>query len=289
MDKLLEFFADGQVFETEENLTIKIVETNNKVEKLSDFLQFSQAEKFVLASPDQTKPKVAVARSFNRAINHNGLDLIKAFEGLYLESYQDPVGIWTIGYGHIQGVKQGMKITISQAEDLLREDLSRYETAVEEAVDITIDDNQFAALTSFCFNLGANSLFKSTLLKLLNQGKIAEAANEFSRWDKAGGQSLLGLSRRRRAERALFLSQSWESFISWKPSTILKFEPGKALLKGEEIRQLQISLAKQGIDINPDGIFGEQTAAAVKQFQQQNNLNVDGIVGAETKKRLGLA
>ena len=290
MKKILEFFSNGEIIEIGNNLPVKVVKTNNKVDKLLELLHFSQAEEFILAPLDKAKPDVVVARNPNRAINDSGLNLIKAFEGLYLESYQDPVGIWTIGYGHIQDVNQGMKITVSQAEQILKEDLFRYETAVEEAVTVTINENQFAALTSFCFNLGASALFKSTLLKLLNQGQFAEAANEFPRWDKAGGQSLLGLSRRRRAERALFLSQPWEKFITWKPERVLKLATsGNPLLRGEKVKQLQLALVDRGISIAIDGVFGKETAIAVEQFQQQAGLAVDGAVGAETKQALGLA
>lgn len=288
MGKSIEIFNNGSIYEIENGFPTKVIETDGKVQKLSDALQFTQAENFILASPDKTPPTIANRRGQQRMLNQEGLNLIKAFEGLYLEAYQDPVGVWTIGYGHIQDVSKGMKITPEGAENLLRQDLTRYEKAVEDAVEVTINDNQFAALTSFCFNLGAGALFKSTLLKLLNQEKITEAADEFPRWDKAGGQSLLGLSRRRRAERALFLSESWESCLFWKPNTTLAFEIGKPLIKGEEVKQLQIALANWGLDVNIDGIFGEKTAEVVKQFQEQNNLVVDGVVGANTKKKLGL-
>lgn len=250
---------------------------------------FSQAEKFILAPPDKTKPAIAVPRGQIRAINKNGLNLIKRFEGLSLKAYLDPVDIWTIGYGHIQGVSEGMEITILQAEELLRQDLARYENAVEDAVKVSLNDEQFAALTSFCFNLGAGSLFQSTLLKLLNQGKVAEAAKEFSRWNKAGGQSLLGLSRRRRAEQALFLGKSWESFLTWEPDSVLKYEEDKPLMKGEKVAQLQKALFGQGIVVSTDGVFGKETRKAVKQFQQQNSLTVDGIAGAKTMKKLSIA
>ena len=289
MARILEFFPDGRIYELENDYPIKVIETEGKVRLLTNALQFTKAEQFKLAPPEKTLPIVATPRGQHRTINQEGLNLIKAFEGLYLEAYQDPVGIWTIGYGHIQGVTEGMKITLAQAEELLRQDLARYETAVQDAVEVTINEDQFSALTSFCFNLGAGSLFRSTLLKLLNQGKIAEAANEFPRWDKAGGQPLLGLSRRRRAERALFLSQSWSEFRTWKPSKILRLaKPGEPLMKGEEVRRLQQALIDRGFILEADGIFGQKTDLAVKEFQQQHGLTVDGIVGAETKSKLGL-
>ncbi|MEL6496415.1 MAG: glycoside hydrolase family protein, partial [Cyanobacteria bacterium J06623_7] len=257
---------------------------------LFSLLQFTQAQEFRLAHPNQEHPVMATPRTSTprRVINQTGIDLIKKFEGLHLEAYLDPVNIWTIGYGHIQGVAEGMKISPAEAENLLRQDLVRFENAVSEAVKIDLNDNQFAALTSFCFNLGANSLFQSTLLKLLNQNKIAAAADEFPRWDKAGGQSLLGLSRRRRAERALFLGEPWESFITWKPSTTLRYVQGKPLMKGLEVKKLQQALIRHGVEIIADGIFGRNTKKAVIKFQQQNNLIADGIVGDKTKQKLGI-
>ena len=287
MASLLEFFPDGCIYEIEEGQIIKVVETQGKVKLLINALQHTKAEKFILAPLAKHPLIVAASRGRHRAINQEGLNLIKSFEGLYLEAYQDAVDIWTIGYGHIQGVSEGMKITVTEAEKLLSQDLKRYEQAVEDAVKIEINENQFSALTSFCFNLGAGSLLQSTLLKLLNQGKIAEAANEFLRWDKAGGQSLLGLSRRRRAERALFLSQPWSEFLTWKPSKALRLAaPGQPLMRGEEVRQLQQALIKAGFDLEADGIFGYKTDQAVKQFQQQHGLTADGIVGAKTRKAL---
>ena len=158
-----------------------------------------------------------------------------------------------------------------------------------DAVKLQLNDNQFSALVSFSYNVGAYSLFESTLLKLLNQGELQEAADQFPLWDKAGGQSLRGLARRRRAERALFLSQPWEEFLHWEPSKVLRLaEPGEPVVVGDDVRQIQQALVKVGFDIQVDGIFGEGTDKAVRQFQQQKGLTPDGIVGPETQKVLGL-
>lgn len=94
-----------------------------------------------------------------RQINQEGLDKIKGFEGLQLSAYQDVVGVWTIGYGHTKAAgdpipARGMKITADRAEAILRADLGQYEQAVEQAVKVPLSDNQFAALVSFCFNVG---------------------------------------------------------------------------------------------------------------------------------------
>jgi lysozyme len=149
-----------------------------------------------------------------RQINQAGLDLIKGFEGYAraiagstdVKAYQDVVGIWTIGYGHTgSDVHSGLRITQAQAENLLRGDLATAERIVTNAVKVSLSDNEYAALVSFVFNTG--SLPGTTLLRLLNAGDRAGAADQFLRWNKAGGSVVEGLTRRRKAERALFLKK----------------------------------------------------------------------------------
>lgn len=153
------------------------------------------------------------AKDGSRRINQAGLDLIKEFEGLEkrlpngkIAAYLDPIEIPTIGYGHIKGVFLGQVITREQAEQFLREDLQEAEAAVSDLVKVNLTDNQFAALVSFVFNLGAGALASSTLLRELNAGNYQAAADQLLRWVNAGGQRLAGLVRRRAAERQLFLS-----------------------------------------------------------------------------------
>jgi len=145
-----------------------------------------------------------------RNINQAGIDLIKHFESLRLTAYQDSVDIWTIGYGHTGlehkdgTVFEGREISEDEAESLLRRDLGNFEQAVEKAVQAELNDDQFAALVSFSFNLGAGNLRSSTLLKKLNANDYFGAAGEFKQWSKAGGKRLGGLVRRRISERNLF-------------------------------------------------------------------------------------
>ena len=131
--------------------------------------------------------------------NQAGLNLIESFEGLRLTSYQDSVGVWTIGYGHTQGVKQGQTITQQQAQAFLQQDLGVAEAAVNR-LGLTLTDNQFAALVSFTFNLGAGNLNK-----LIKNG-LAAVPDRILLFDHAGGRQLPGLTRRRQAERALYLT-----------------------------------------------------------------------------------
>lgn len=132
--------------------------------------------------------------------------LIKTFEGLRLKAYKDPVGILTIGYGHTQGVKEGMRITPAQAQEFLKEDIEQTLNGLRIFVKTSLNHNQLAALVSFVFNVGITAFAKSTMLKLINSGNIAEAANQFDKWIHAGGKVLKGLELRRAAEKKLFLT-----------------------------------------------------------------------------------
>lgn len=140
--------------------------------------------------------------------NEKGLSIITHFEGLYLEAYQDPVGIWTIGWGHTKTARPGMTITRAEAVALLRADLKTHEKFVALVVTAPLNPDQFSALVSFAFNVGNGALEGSTLLARLNAGDFASAAREFERWVKGtvDGRkvTLPGLVRRRRAERGLF-------------------------------------------------------------------------------------
>ncbi len=169
----------------------------------------------------EPKPKpilpVTVSRENSAAkpkrTNQNGLLLIKSFEGIKLEAYRDPVGIWTIGYGTTRNVKPRMRISKARAIELLQEDLARFEKSIHEAVRVPINDNQFSALASFTYNVGPGAFRDSTLLRLLNGGNIRGAADQFPRWNKAGGRVLAGLTRRRQAERKLFLGEDFRKFL----------------------------------------------------------------------------
>lgn len=153
-------------------------------------------------------------------ISNNGLNLIKEFEGCKLTAYKCPAGVWTIGYGHTKDVKQGMKITSKQAEQLLVNDLKTYESYVSKYVKVKLNQNQFDALVSFTFNCGGGALKSSTLLKKLNKGYYTGAANELLRWNKANGKILAGLTRRRKAEKALFLKESATYYVVKKGDTL---------------------------------------------------------------------
>lgn len=146
------------------------------------------------------------AHNSSRPINEAGINLLKSFEDLALSSHLEPVGVWTIGYGTTSGVYREMRITQVQAELLLKQDLHRFEAVVSEKVTRPITENQFSALVSFAHHVGEGAFAGSHLLRLVNQGDVQGAANQFLVWVYASGVVLPSLTRRRRAERLLFLT-----------------------------------------------------------------------------------
>lgn len=138
-------------------------------------------------------------------ISENGINLIKQFEGLKTQAYLCQAKVWTIGYGHTLGVKQGDVCTISEASDLLKEDILIFEKSLNNLVLVPLNQNQYDALICFIFNIGCGNFKKSTLLKLLNNADYNGAAAEFCKWIYVKGKVSEGLRRRRIAEKELFL------------------------------------------------------------------------------------
>lgn len=135
----------------------------------------------------------------------DGTALTESFEGCQLTAYQDSKGVWTIGVGHTgPDVCEGMTITQQEADTLLLFDIAKATAAVDRLVTVQVTQDEFDALVDFAFNVGIGALQGSTLLRKLNAGDFAGAANEFDKWDHAGALVLAGLLRRRQAETALF-------------------------------------------------------------------------------------
>lgn len=136
-------------------------------------------------------------------IGKEGQKLIKHFEGCQLTSYKCPAGVWTIGWGHTSGVKQGMKITQQQADQYFLDDIKIYENHVKRIVKLPLNQNQFDALVSFCYNCGAGNL-----QKLVSGRNYQQIADTMLLYNKGGGKVLAGLLRRRQMERELFLKSA---------------------------------------------------------------------------------
>lgn len=160
------------------------------------------------ASPQNTKPQASTQGAVGgMSVSDRGVELIAKYEGCRLEAYKCPAGVWTIGYGHTAGVKPGEKLPSKEAaKALLREDLKKYGGYVNNCVKRGIltfqpNQNQFDALTSFCYNCG-----NGNLQKLVAGRDAATVAEKILLYNKGGGKVLAGLARRREEERSLFLS-----------------------------------------------------------------------------------
>ncbi len=155
-------------------------------------------------------------------ISDKGRNLLAEWEGVELQDYYDAAGKLTIGVGHLltqselssgkilikgEPVKYAAGLSLQEAMDLLAQDLDRFENVVNEHVTVELTQNQFDALTSFCFNVGSGAFRDSTLLRLLNQGLYEEVPTQLRRWVHSGGKKVQGLVNRREKEIALWLGQ----------------------------------------------------------------------------------
>ena len=142
-------------------------------------------------------------------LSQRGIDLIKQFEGYSSKAYPDPAtggAPWTIGYGTTNGVKPGMIITAEQAEKMLRDDVAKFESGVSSRITSPTTQGQFDAMVSLAYNIGLGNFGKSTLLKKHNARCYTCAADQFRVWNRANGKVMNGLTKRRAAERQVYMS-----------------------------------------------------------------------------------
>lgn len=214
----------------------------------------------------------------NKRIGQAGLALIKQYEGCRLAAYRCAAGVWTIGYGHTAGVHSGMTITQAQADAYLRQDIAKFEGYVNNPTYVPITENlnqnQFDALVSFAFNLGAGNLRK--LCKGRTAAQIAQAMTQYC---KANGRVLAGLKRRRAAEQALFNKSVSCTGTTAATTTSTNTEDYnmktiKKGSKGNAVKVWQIIIGAAA-----DGNFGSGTESATKTWQSNHGLAADGIVG----------
>lgn len=166
--------------------------------------------KLTQAQVDKINALIDDIQAKSMTVDSAGVDLIGQFEGLRLNAYDDGVGVWTIGWGTTvypngQKVKKGDKITLDQAKQYKAHDLVKFEKAVNDAVKVSLNQNQFNALVSLAYNIGVSAFTNSTLLKRLNEGDYKAAADQFLVWVNAGGKRMQGLVNRRNKEREVFL------------------------------------------------------------------------------------
>ena len=210
----------------------------------------------------------------NKRLGQAGLDLIKQYEGCRLAAYRCAAGVWTIGYGHTAGVHSGMTITQAQADAYLQQDIAKFEGYVNNPTYVPITEqlnqNQFDALVSFAFNLGAGNLRK--LCKGRTAAQIAQAMTQYC---KANGKVLAGLRRRRAAEQALFNKPVSAATPAQNQNTEdYNMKTIKKGSKGNAVKVWQIIIGAAA-----DGIFGSGTESATKIWQSNHGLAADGVVG----------
>ena len=208
-------------------------------------------------------------------VSDKGLKLIKSFEGCHLTAYICPAGKWTIGYGHTKGVRKGMTITQAQADSYLREDCAKAEKNVNSFnTKYSWTQNEFDALVSFAYNVGSINQLTA------NGTRTKEAiANKILEYNKSGGKVLLGLVKRRNAERELFIAST--AGLSNTDAALKKGSKGQAVL------DLQKDLIARNYTLDKaDGDFGKKTHVAVMAFQKDAGLVQDGVVGTKTKNAL---
>ena len=211
----------------------------------------------------------------NKRIGQAGLALIKQYEGCRLAAYRCAAGVWTIGYGHTAGVHSGMTITQAQADAYLQQDIAKFEGYVNNPAYVPItanlNQNQFDALVSFAFNLGAGNL-----RKLCKGRTAAQIARAMPSYNKAAGKVLAGLTRRRKAEQALF-NKAVSCTGTTTTSTNTEDYNMKTIKKGSKGNAVKVWQIIIGV--TPDGKFGSGTESTTRDWQESHGLTVDGTVG----------
>jgi lysozyme len=223
-------------------------------------------------------------RRRRRKLSKSGANFIATFEGFRSELYNDAAGHCTIGYGHLvhHGRCDGSEpaefrrgITRERTLELLQEDAKAAADAVNRSVVVPLTRPQFDALVSFVFNVGAGAFGESTLLRMLNEGRYRDVPRQLNRWVKANGRTLQGLVRRRAAEGELFKEGAFPRAL---PDTVMS------------TREVQQALKRLGWPLKVDGAWGQQTYAAVRDFQRAfaywGPLVIDGHAGPKTQEAL---
>ncbi len=162
-------------------------------------------------------------------ISSDGLRLIKSFEGYHRTlpngdciAYKCPAGVWTIGYGCTEGIKEGMVWAKDEAEARLLNEIVKFEAGVNRLVTAEINQNQFDALVSFAYNCGLGALERSKILKATNAGNFSKAAASFAAWNKGGGKVLPGLVQRRARESVLYMKPMEAPSEPFMPQKVAK-------------------------------------------------------------------
>jgi len=246
-------------------------------------------------------------------VSKRGLVEIASHEGIVPMPYLDSVGVWTVGIGHAEvsgrapnprKMPRGVEISMQEVFDMFRDDMANFEAGVNRAVKVPVEQHEFDALVSFHYNTGG--IHRATITRRLNAGDRAGAASAFMMWRKP--PEIIG---RRRKEMTLFRTGSyssggWASVFRATDKGRVIWSSGKrvnvAAMLGEDIAPTKITAVlrvgsvgpdvkkmQEVLKVHVDGDFGPITLAALKDYQSQNGLTVDGIAGPQTLGRMGLA
>ncbi len=224
-------------------------------------------------------------------ISQQGIDMIKGFEGLRLDAYDDGTGVWTIGWGSTGMVNSGDRITIEQAEKLLAIDIEQADNKASKFVDMdawalrpNLIQARFDALVSFCMNIGGVKT-GSKLWRRLMYGPLDAVPAVLMEYINAGGKPMEGLRKRRNAEAHLWETGQYPAPQPPAPRPVLR--RGSS---GPAVEELQRGLARLGYVLDIDGDFGDDTEAAVYDFQRTHPaLKLDSVVGDKTWSGLDAA
>ncbi|MEM9938123.1 MAG: lysozyme [Pseudomonadota bacterium] len=227
----------------------------------------------------------------NMRTSQAGLDVIKAFEGFRPSYHELPDGRWIIGYGHVRANREGVRVSQTEAEAILREyDLPPIERLVTDTLLAPLNQNEFDALVSFAFNIGPKAFLRCDVVTLLNAGNRLSAASAMDRWRRAriGGriQIVDALVRRRAAEKALFLKAP--GTMPSAPSLLFRPLPDKTMLpapaRREEVKRdkpVSATVARKEPESQPAAIATEEAAESIRR-QMVRILGEDGEKAAET-------
>lgn len=147
-------------------------------------------------------------------VSDKAIKMIRHHEGVRVKPYQDAIGLWTVGVGHLIGDGKTLPdewnrtLTMGEVDEILRKDLARFEAGVERLCPTGLTQPRFDALVSISFNFGLGNLQRSSIRMKHNRGEFEDAADSFLLYNKAGGKIFKGLVNRRNDERALYLSNS---------------------------------------------------------------------------------
>lgn len=192
---------------------VSVINGNGNGQSLGDLTIWENVIELPAEVKAQPKPQTQNGSTngnpTGRKMNAAGMRILKECEGLYLNAYKCPAGVWTIGYGCTKGIRPGMTITEAEAEEMLRKELTEFEKGVERVLShIPLNENQFSALVSLTYNCGMEPITEGmTIRRKLEARDYRGAAEGFLLWNKGGGRVLPGLVKRREMEKKLFLSE----------------------------------------------------------------------------------